>query len=318
MVITSTAALAAIGLGAAASALAVIGCRSFAKEAIPPAEAPDPGEERAARRERALGVFDKVSDLMPLDVETTEDLRRRLALAGMDSTTPAAWRGMQILIAVAFLAMAAAIALSVHGAGGVFLALLCAVAGFAAPELVLRNETKNRRERIEAQLANVLEELSIAVKSGYTLERAIKLVGEEMDGELAAEFARCDRQLNLTAATFAEAMRAMADRCGAPGVTSFTSSLIQAKEQGSSVSRVLEAQAKLARSERMAKQEETINKLPAKLVAPIFGIMMLIIVLSLVPPIYDTVQLFMGSYNTYGGVESFASSASSVSSAAGR
>ena len=90
----------------------------------------------------------------------------------------------------------------------------------------------------------------------------------------------------------------MAERCKVPEVSAFSAALTQAARQGTSISRVLDSQARLARAEHYAALQEKVNKLPAKLVAPIFGIMMLIIVIALVPPLYETVLLFAGSFDS--------------------
>ena len=179
-------------------------------------------------------------------------------------------------------------------------AALAAGLGAAAPPLLLRSLTRDRQARIRKSMASSLELLSIAVRSGYPLERGIKLVASSTSGPLADELRQVDADINLLGMSMERSLGRMAQRCEVPEVSTFCSALIQASRQGTSTTRVLDSQARLARAEHYAALQEKVNKLPAKLVAPIFGIMMLIIVIALVPPVYQTVLLFTGSFEGAG------------------
>ena len=254
---------------------------------------------RNARRRQTtagiIGAADRISDLRPLKGTEADDYRIRLARAGL-SMEPTAWRGLEILMLVVCVALGVALGFNIGGSGGIILAAVCIAIGFALPRFLLWSCARDRRRNIESNIASTLELLSVTVKSGYPIERGIRLIGQNTEGPLAEEFRRTDNDINLAGMSVERALKAMAERCGCPAVTAFCTALVQALQQGTSVSRVLDSQARIARNEHYARLKEQINKLPAKLVAPIFGIMMLIIVIALVPPIYNTVQTFMDVY----------------------
>lgn len=247
-----------------------------------------------------------LGDASPIQSSHAEDYRTRLVQAGLhiDLST---WRGLQILSALIGVLLALSLAVQSLDAAHLFLAAIIAALGLFGPRLILSSLTRDRHRKIEASLASTLELLALAVKSGYPLERAIKLVGKNTKGPLSEEFRQIDTDINLLGMDLERALKRLRTRCDVPGLSSFAIALTQAYRQGSSVTRVLEAQAREARNSLYAAQLEQINKLPAKLVAPIFGIMMLIIVIALVPPIYDTVVLFSSSYSNAGDINSVSS-----------
>lgn len=254
---------------------------------------------RQAFSTRLLSFADDISNIAPLKTKRYSRLSKELLHAGLGTISPGSWHGFEILSTLSFAVASALAGLMSNGPLVAFLAIGLII-GIVLPQLVLKYLVRQRRKRIEAEVANILEELSIAVKSGYSIERGIRLIGSEMSGTLAEEFKRADIDINAVGMDFSRAMKSMAMRCDCPAVDSFCAALIQARTQGTSISRVLESQAKLARQERATQQMEEVNKLPGKLVAPIFGIMMLIIVLCLAPPIYNMIGVFGSAWNANG------------------
>ncbi|MGN0073312.1 MAG: type II secretion system F family protein [Coriobacteriales bacterium] len=210
------------------------------------------------------------------------------------------WRGLQIASFAAGTLLAAATLLQGLSAGHAFSAVISLCLGAAAPTLLLHSLTRDRKTHIRKSMASNLELLSITVRSGYPLERGLKLVANSSSGPLSEEFKQVDADINLLGMSMERSLGRMAQRCDVPEVSTFCSALIQASRQGTSITRVLDSQARLARSEHYAALQEKVNKLPAKLVVPIFGIMALIIVIALVPPVYQTVLIFMDSYTGTG------------------
>lgn len=268
------------------------------------------GESSAARREESRAqrsrskrlLLESISSLgesAPVGAEKAGAMRAKLAQAGLrlDLNT---WRGLQIASLAAGILLGAALLLQGPSSSRMAAAALAAGLGAAAPPLLLRSLTRDRQARIRKSMASSLELLSIAVRSGYPLERGIKLVASSTSGPLADELRQVDADINLLGMSMERSLGRMAQRCEVPEVSTFCSALIQASRQGTSTTRVLDSQARLARAEHYAALQEKVNKLPAKLVAPIFGIMMLIIVIALVPPVYQTVLLFTGSFEGAG------------------
>lgn len=252
------------------------------------------GKKQAISQARLVQSVDKLGQLSSIKPLDAENLRGKLAQAGLHIEV-STWRGIQIASACAGTLFGVAMLLQQLDGPHLLFCLLAASLGCLGPELLIASLARDRRRQIEASMASTLELLSITVRSGYPLERSLRLVSTTISGPLSDEFRQVDADVNLLGMSMERALGRMGDRCQTPAVSSFCSALAQATQQGTSISRVLDAQAKLSRSEHYATLQEQVNKLPAKLVAPIFGIMMLIIVIALVPPIYETLQVFSGS-----------------------
>lgn len=244
-------------------------------------------------RQRLLSSFAAIGETVGVNSSDASRIREKLARAGLH-ITPGTWRGIQTSAAAAGALLGALMLLQSVDAAHALFGLGVAALGIGGPNLTLASLTRDRQREVASSMASTLELLSITVRSGYPLERGLKLIAETADGPLAAEFKQVDADMNLLGMSLERALRRMNERCPIPEVSSFTSALIQASQQGTSVSRVLDSQARLARNAHYAALQERVNKLPAKLVVPIFGIMMLIIVIALVPPVYNTIAIFTG------------------------
>lgn len=255
---------------------------------------------------KLIDLVKRLGEASPIQSTHAEDYRTKLVQAGLHVDL-GTWRGLQILSGLVGVLLALSLALQTPGPAHLVFAVIVGALGVFGPRLTLSSLTRDRHRKIETSLASTLELLALAVKSGYPLERAIKLVGKSTKGPLSEEFRQIDTDINLLGMDLERALGRLRSRCNVPGLNSFAVALTQAHRQGSSVTRVLEAQAREARNSLYAAQLEQINKLPAKLVAPIFGIMMLIIVIALVPAVYDTILLFSSSYSGAGDISSASS-----------
>ena len=250
-------------------------------------------QKQSELQERLIGSLGKLGDAAGISSADADKMRKKLTCAGLH-IAPGTWRGIEISAAITGALLGIAMFLqSIDAAHALFGAGIAAL-GICSPNLVLASLTRDRQREIASSMASTLELLSITVRSGYPLERGLRLIASTTSGPLANEFKQVDADMNLLGMSLERALKRMGDRCRIPEVSSFTSALIQASQQGTSVSRVLDSQARLARNAHYATLQERVNKLPAKLVVPIFGIMMLIIVIALVPPVYDTIVLFTG------------------------
>lgn len=263
------------------------------------------GDERKRARARAAAGFlaaaDKVSNVVPVAPDKAVGVRQSLTRAGLNINA-SAWRGIQVMFAAAATLLGLGAGM-LGGALGIVIGICVGLSlGLLIPDAALKRMAKARQARIERDLPDMLELMSVTVKSGYPIEKAVRTVGYSTDDSpLAAEFRQVDAQIHAGGADLETALELMRDRCATPGVDSFTSALIQAKRQGSSVSAVLDSQAKLARNEYYTAMMEQVKRLPAKLVLPIFGIMMLVILpLCLAPPLVDMVQNFMHAWSVSG------------------
>lgn len=288
----------AASLGAAVATRGLI-YRSFEKGGAGGTRQTGSRAQRKRGKERLLRSISTLGESAPVKAEKAGAMRAKLAQAGLHMEL-STWRGLQIASLAAGVLLAAAALVQGPSTGHLLAAALAAGLGAAAPQLLLSSLTRDRQAHIRKSMASNLELLSITVRSGYPLERGLKLVANSSSGPLSEEFKQVDADINLLGMSMERSLGRMAQRCNVPEVSAFCSALIQASRQGTSITRVLDSQARLARAEHYAALQEKVNKLPAKLVAPIFGIMMLIIVIALVPPVYQTVLLFAGSYTGTG------------------
>ena len=300
-----------LGPALVAAALASLGAKAvldsrFPRNAQHPQKSPK--HLKPLNKGRARNAFSQttetLSNLAPVKAEKRDSYQGLLARAGLHMEV-STWRGIELvcIAAGALLGLTLASQSAMPASASVFVALLAA--GIVGPRLILMSLTRDRRTKIEADLAPALEMLAVTVRSGYPVERGMRLIAQNSTGPIAQEFQQVDTDINLLGMDMERALRRMMSRCNSNAVSSFALAVSQAIRQGTSISRVLESQAKLARSEHYAAMLTKVNRLAAKLVAPIFGIMLLIIVIALVPPIYDTVGLFMDAYSQ-GGVDTSA------------
>lgn len=218
-------------------------------------------EHGRRRRERAKRLAGRLAGLLPAKAEDAAMDRDRLAQAGL-RVPEETWRGIRLASAVVVGAAGSALFVlspDTDLAQKVVLAAASFAAGWFLPQLLLWARANERREAIEREVPAALELLCLAVRAGYSLERGIKLVGREGTGEIAREFRQVDADVNLLGMDLPRALRRMAGRCGTPGVTAFCAAITQAQAQGTSVTRVLASQARLARDAQYTATMKKVN-----------------------------------------------------------
>ena len=132
---------------------------------------------------------------------------------------------------------------------GVLVLFAAPVAGFLAPDALVRRRAARRRHAIELDLPDVCELLRVAVEAGLSPARAIAEVGRRHPGLLAAELRATAHRIRLGV----PARQALADflaRAPAPAVATLVAALERADLHGSPLGPALEAIAEDARAER--------------------------------------------------------------------
>jgi tight adherence protein C len=148
--------------------------------------------------------------------------------------------------AVAGLALAAALLPAAPGRLGPLLLATAPAAGFLAPDVWLGRRARRRRRAIEAELADVLDLLRVAVAAGLSPGRAIEEVGRRHPGLLAAELRRAAGRVALgvpRSRAYAELER----RCPARGIAGVVAALRRAERHGAPLGAALRAEAAAAR-----------------------------------------------------------------------
>jgi tight adherence protein C len=182
-------------------------------------------------------------------------LADRIAAAGLDRPI-ADVMAVKAGAAIAGLALAVAALPLAPGRAGLLILVAAPAAGFLAPDERLRRRTRARTRAIEAELADVLDLLRVAVAAGLAPGRALAEVGRRHPGVLAAELRRAAAQAALgvpRAATY----DALERRAPAAGVPVLVAALRRADRHGAALGPALAAEARAARARQAQRAAET-------------------------------------------------------------
>jgi tight adherence protein C len=171
-------------------------------------------------------------------------LGQRIVAAGLDATTNDV---MAVKVGAALAGLAGALALlpAAPGRTGVTLTLAAPAAGFLAPDAWIRRRTRSRARTMEAELADVLDLLCVAVAAGLAPGRALAEVGRRHPGLLAAELRRAAARAALG---IPRAYRELELRCPASGIPAVVAALGRADRHGAPLVAALAAEARAARA----------------------------------------------------------------------
>lgn len=148
------------------------------------------------------------------------------------------------------------------------------VSAFVAPDLWLRRRRRRRGQRMQAELADVLDLVRVAVDAGLSVRRALAEVGRRHPGPLAAELRYTAVLLEL-GVPYEEAVESLPRRCPTDGINSLVAALRRAERHGSPLQNALTAQADEARNRRSRAATETAARAAPKI--------QLVVALLLVP-----------------------------------
>ena len=154
-------------------------------------------ELRKRRPRRRRSLLPGIARLgAKVGVNPSGGLAARVAAAGLDRPTGeivALQAGLALIVGVAALPMAAV----APGRLGIVLLLAAPVAGYLAPEYVLRARARARARTIEAELPDVLDLMRVAIAAGLAPRRALKEVGRRHPGLFARELERAAERAEL-------------------------------------------------------------------------------------------------------------------------
>ena len=131
------------------------------------------------------------------------------------------------------------------GIGAIFLqinalaALGCAVSVIFLPLAWLSMRRKRRMHKLAAQLPDVFEMMSQALRAGHSLASAIQVIYEQMPDPVATEFGRVFHEQNL-GIKIEEALLAMANRVDSLDVRFFVTAVLIQRQTGGDLAEVLD------------------------------------------------------------------------------
>jgi tight adherence protein C len=283
---------------AVASAMPLAGWAILARPQTLTAQARDnltrgielPADRTVGRAGRGLGTR-LVGGLTPSG--TAARLDRLASRAGR----PADWPVAKLIAAkLVLLAVAGGMGVVVVSASAsalnVLLVLLVAVVAYFVPELLLYSRGQERQAAISLELADTLDQMTIAVEAGLGFESAMSRAGKNGKGPLAEELVRTLQDIAVGQPR-REAYLALAERTGVPDLRRFIGAVVQADAYGVSIADVLRTQAQEMRLKRRQRAEEKAMQIPVKVIFPlILCILPTLFIVLLGPAAMDMIAAF--------------------------
>jgi tight adherence protein C len=145
---------------------------------------------------------------------------------------------------------------------------LCFVcAGAVGPRVMLRRRGAARQRRINAQVPDALDLLTLCVEAGLAFDAALASVSESIPDPLGGELARTVAEMRLGLSR-SESLDHLRSRNESEALNAFVVALLQADSLGTPVGRILATQAAEARVRRRQAVREHAGKLPVRILVP--------------------------------------------------
>jgi tight adherence protein C len=148
-----------------------------------------------------------------------------------------------------------------------FAAVLLGV-GWFTPDVLLDGRADDRRKDVQRELADVMDQITIAVEAGLGFEAAVARVSAHSKGVLADELSRTLQDIQLGVPR-AEALDGLAQRCDVAELRHFVTAVRQAERYGLPIANVLRIQSAELRDKRRQRAEEHAMKIPVKVLFPL-------------------------------------------------
>ncbi|MDK3255849.1 type II secretion system F family protein [Blastococcus capsensis] len=173
-------------------------------------------------------------------------------------------------------------------------AIIGTVVCYFLPELLLHSRGQERQEAIALELADTLDQMTIAVEAGLGFESAMARAGNNGKGALAEELVRTLQDIAVGQPR-RDAYLALAERTGVPDLRRFIRAVVQADQYGVSIADVLRTQAAEMRLKRRQRAEEKAMQIPVKVIFPlILCILPTLFIVLLGPAVMDIAAAFSG------------------------
>ena len=174
------------------------------------------------------------------------------------------------------------------------MAVVATGVAYVVPELLLYSRGQERQQAISLELADTLDQMTIAVEAGLGFEAAMSRAGRNGRGPLAEELVRTLQDIAVGQPR-REAYLALAERTAVPDLRRFIRAVVQADAYGVSIADVLRTQAAEMRLKRRQRAEEKAMQIPVKVIFPlILCILPTLFIVLLGPAALDIAAAFGG------------------------
>ena len=140
--------------------------------------------------------------------------------------------------------------------------------GFQYPSMVLKKRSQMRAEELEKHLPEMLEILSISMRSGLSFDRSLEIYSENFETALAKEFSNAQKLWMSGIKSRDSALRDITKTYDSLIFSRTIEALIRNLRLGTSVATSLLASSKEARAIYQSRREETVRKAPIKMMIP--------------------------------------------------
>ncbi|AWH93391.1 type II secretion system F family protein [Dietzia lutea] len=172
------------------------------------------------------------------------------------------------------------------------LVLGTAVVCYFLPELLLTSRSQERNDEIQLELADTLDQMTIAVEAGLGFDSAMARAGRNGTGPLAQELIRTLQEIQVGQLR-RTAYENLAQRTDVPDLRRFVRAIIQADAYGISVADVLRTQAAEMRLKRRQRAEEKAQQVPVKVIFPLLVcILPVLFIVLLGPTVINMMEAF--------------------------
>jgi tight adherence protein C len=173
--------------------------------------------------------------------------------------------------------------------GWIFTLALTAL-GFVLPDVWISRQAKDRQDRIQIELPDVIDQITMSVEAGLGFEAALARAARSGEGPMPEELRRTIQEMHLGVSR-SDALRHLADRSDVADLRSFVVTVTQSERYGLSIAKVLEVQAAELRDKRRQRAEERALRIPVLLIFPLaFCIFPTILIILLGPAVMRMAQ----------------------------
>lgn len=260
---------------------------------------PDPARARSlSNLARGLGAVEKAAPARSQRRSVLDSPKQRgryeamLARAGY----PAEWSVDKLLSAKLVLGVVvgalAFVVLHDKGTVMVLLSVAFTVLAFFTPDLLLYSRGQERTQAIDLELADTLDQMSIAVNAGLGFDAAMQRVAKQGRGPLAAEMIRSLQEIRVGQARRI-AYLDLATRAGSVPLRRFVRTIVQAEAYGLPLADVLHTQSDEMRKVRRQNAEKKAMEIPVKVIFPLMlTILPVLFIVILGPAVINIMDTF--------------------------
>jgi tight adherence protein C len=224
------------------------------------------------------------------------EVRRELMSAGLHQVSPITFIGYRVLAAIALPALLVWFASST-GMGGALVVLgfpVLLATGWLAPLTIVRRRARERMEKIDHGLPELVDLLVVTVESGMGFAGSMQMAAERFTGPLGDEL-RLALQEQAMGLPVDQSLEHMLARADTDGMRSFVRSVRQGESLGVSIGQIMRDLATEMRQRRRAAAEERAQKAPVKILFPLVGLIFpAIFVVILAPGVISISSTFGG------------------------